>query len=77
MSTISVRTDDIVLATFLICQGHRLIDIDVNSMGIGTFIFNGVNEKTLLCYHAGSSLVEPKSFNKNLVQLSRSCRTRK
>jgi len=74
MNTTSVRTSDIVLAASLVFLNHKLDEVQVNTMGQGTFIFSGVHEKTLLAYQTGGLNVEPKAFNQTVVHLSRMCR---
>lgn len=71
----TVRTTDIVLAASLISTGHKLDDLTINTLGLGTFWFLDIADRVLVTYEAGGLMVEPKSFNQTLVQLSRMCRS--
>lgn len=71
-----VTTTDIVLAAALIVTHHRLDGVSVNSVGVGTFIFEGVEERTILNYEGGSLFVEPKAYDAAKVKLARMCRDR-
>lgn len=74
MNTTSVRTENIVLAAYLICTNHNLSDMQVNTLGKGTFCFASVQEKTLLVFQAGGALCEPTMFNNTVAELSKRCR---
>lgn len=75
MNTTHVRTEDMVLAAYLIASNHRLDEVSVNTLGRGTFCFSGVHEKTLLVFQAGGALCEPHKFNNAVVELTRRCRS--
>lgn len=71
-----VSTTDIVLAAALVVSNHRLDGMSVNTVGVGTFVFDGVDERTILSYESGGMIVEPKAYDAAKVKLARMCRDR-
>lgn len=69
MSQNTYKTTDIVIAATLKCQGHNLIDVELDGQR-GTFVFSNIPEATLQDFNFGNLRVEPNNFHSYVKQLS-------
>jgi len=67
------KTDDIVLAAFLVTIGQPVIEIIMNG-NKGLFCFESVDGNILEQFDLGCTTVEPRAFNTQIRQLTTACR---
>lgn len=72
------RTNETALATYLICQGHKLLQIDYSNPPRYEFVFsnnNGIQDE-ITKYLTQKALVNPAAYQKINRKLMRLVKTR-
>jgi len=68
------RTTDIILASYLRCEGFALIGIEKNDTKKCTFVFPDDVHDRVSEFDLGTAQVEPVEFNNYVKQLTTSAR---